>query len=532
MGAAGIVLTAAEIKNGLGGSPALTQMEAGQCLAEDIPKQVCPFHKTSAPNTRAVNCRLFQMLLGALLWLSPALARVQAATRPPNIVLIFADDLGYSDIGSFGAGGYRTPHLDRLASQGRQFKQFYVAQAVCSASRAALLTGCYPNRIGFSGALGPNSKIGINSNEVTLAELVKQRDYATAIYGKWHLGSQPEFLPTRHGFDEWFGLPYSNDMWPHHPEAKPGAYPDLPLYENEKVLNPAVQPADQEQLTTQYTERAVRFIERNTERPFFLYVAHSMPHVPLHVSSKFKGKSNRGLFGDVLMELDWSVGEILRALDRHKLADNTLVIFTSDNGPWLSYGDHAGSAFPLREGKGTSWEGGLRVPCIMRWPGRIPAGTVCNQALMTIDLFPTIAGLLAAKLPDHPIDGRDVWPIIAGQPDAQNPHGEYFLYYNRNDLEGVLSGDGRWKLVLPHTSRSLAGKPGGVSGRPSKYVPEKVTSALYDLHADIAEANDVTAKHPDIVARLSAAAATVRIELGDDLTKSSGGAMREPGKVE
>ncbi len=479
-----------------------------------------------------MNSRRLLLLFGALLFFGAARSPLDAAaTRPPNIVLIFCDDLGYSDIGAFGAGGYKTPHLDRLAAQGRTFRQFYSAQAVCSASRAALLTGCYPNRIGLFGALGPNSKTGIHADEMTLAELVKQRDYATAIYGKWHLGSQPEFLPTRHGFDEWFGLPYSNDMWPHHPEAQPGSYPDLPLYANEQVINPAVQPADQEQLTTQYTERAVRFIGEHTDRPFFLYVAHSMPHVPLYVSAKFKGKSTRGLFGDVFMELDWSVGEILRALDRHKLADDTLVIFTSDNGPWLSYGDHAGSAFPLREGKGTSWEGGVRVPCIMRWPGRIPAGTESQQALMTIDLFPTIAGLIAAKLPDHPIDGRDVWPIISGQPDAVNPHDHYFLYYNRNDLEGVLSGDGRWKLVLPHTSRTLGGRPGGFGGRPAKYEPEKVEQALYDLHADRAEVNDVTTKFPEVVVDLSTAAERMRAELGDELAKKTGGHVREPGRV-
>jgi len=478
-----------------------------------------------------MNSRWLPLLCGALLFFDAARSPLDAATRPPNIVLIFCDDLGYSDIGPFGAGGFKTPHLDRLATQGRTFRQFYSAQAVCSASRAALLTGCYPNRIGLFGALGPNSKIGLNPDEMTLAELVKQRDYATAIYGKWHLGSQPAFLPTRHGFDEWFGLPYSNDMWPHHPEAQPGSYPDLPLYANEQVINPAVQPADQEQLTTQITERAVRFIGEHADRPFLLYVAHPMPHVPLYTSSKFKGKSTRGLFGDVIMELDWSVGEILRALDRHKLADNTLVIFTSDNGPWLSYGDHAGSAFPLREGKGTSWEGGLRVPCIMRWPGRIPAGTESHQALMTIDLFPTIAGLIAAKLPDQPIDGRDVWPIISGQPDAVNPHDHYFLYYNRNDLEGVLSGDGRWKLVLPHTSRTLGGRPGGFGGRPAKYVPEKVGQALYDLRVDRAEVNDVSLMFPEVVVDLSTAAERMRTELGDELTQKTGSRVREPGRV-
>ncbi|MGC9034989.1 MAG: sulfatase family protein, partial [Verrucomicrobiia bacterium] len=280
-----------------------------------------------------------------------------AAEKPPNIIIIFADDLGYADVVCYGAKGLKTPNIDRLAKEGIRFTDFYVAQPVCSASRAALLTGCYPNRIGISGALSPSSKIGINQNEITLAELLKQKGYATAIIGKWHLGHHSQFLPTRHGFDEYFGLPYSNDMWPLHPEAKPGTYPPLPLYENETIINPNVSPRDQEQLTTQYTERAVRFIEKNKNRPFFLYLAHSMPHVPLYVSDKFKGKSKIGLYGDVIMEIDWSVGQILEAIKRNNLDDNTLIIFTSDNGPWLSYGNHAGKAAPLREGKGTVFEG-------------------------------------------------------------------------------------------------------------------------------------------------------------------------------
>jgi len=470
------------------------------------------------------------------LFLAAALAsatRMSAAeARPPNIVLIFTDDQGYADVGVFGAGGFRTPNLDRLAAQGRQFRQFYVAQAVCSASRAALLTGCYPNRIGFAGALGPNSQIGIHKDEMTMAELVKQRGYATAIYGKWHLGSRPEFLPTRHGFDEWYGLPYSNDMWPYHPEAKPGTYPDLPLFKNETVVNPSLQPADQEQLTTQYTEHAVRFIQDHAGQPFFLYVAHNMPHVPLHVSSKFKGKSSRGLYGDVIMELDWSVGEILKALDRNGLTEDTIVIFISDNGPWLSYGDHAGSAFPLREGKGTSWEGGVRVPCIMRWPKRIAAGSVCAVPVMTIDLFPTIAGLLGARLPSHPIDGLDVWPVISGQEGAANPHDNYFIYYNRNDLQAIVSGDGRWKLVLPHRYRTLEGRPGGFGGKPARYATAETPLALYNLQADVTEASNVALKFPDVVGRLTAAAERMRTELGDDLTQSRGRAIREPGRAQ
>lgn len=472
-----------------------------------------------------------------VLVLAVALAGIQkavgaAADRPPNVVIIFTDDQGYADVGVFGAGGFKTPNLDRLATQGRQFKQFYVAQAVCSASRAALLTGCYPNRIGISGALGPSSKIGIAPGEMTLAELVKQRDYATAIFGKWHLGHLPEFLPMRHGFDQWYGLPYSNDMWPYHPETKPGTWPDLPLFDNDRVVNPAVQPADQEQLTSDYTSRAVNFIRENQNHPFLLYVAHNMPHVPLYVSERFRGRSQRGLYGDVIMEIDWSVGEIMKALDRHQIAEQTLVIFISDNGPWLSYGDHGGSAFPLREGKGTSWEGGVRVPCIMRWPERIPAGTVCNLPLMTIDLLPTIAARIGARLPEHRIDGRDVWTLLAGEAGARNPHDAYFFYYNRNDLEAVLSGDGRWKLVFPHTYRTMAGRPGGFGGQPAKYSSSKTGRAeLYDLGNDVTESKDVAAAHPEVVERLQLLADAMRADLGDELTKATGSGSRPPGRA-
>src|ERR1051325_5560012 len=356
-------------------------------------------------------------------------AKMAAANRLPNIVIIFTDDQGYADVGVFGAKGFQTPNLDRLAKEGCKFTNFHVAQPVCSASRTALLTGCYPNRLGIHGALGPLAKHGINDNEMTLAELLKQKGYATGMAGKWHLGRPTQFLPVHHGFDEYFGLPYSNDMWPRHPEAKKGTYPPLPLIEGDQVLKLGLDHQDQQQLTTQYTERAVKFIERNHDRPFFFYLAHSMPHVPLHVSDKFKGKSKQGLYGDVIMEIDWSAGEVMKALKKHKVEDTTWVIFTSDNGPWLSYGNHAGSAGPLREGKGTCWEGGTREPCIMRWPGKIPKGATNDRMLMTIDLFPTIAKLVGAELPKHRIDGLDVWPLLAGEKGAKNPHDAYFSYY-------------------------------------------------------------------------------------------------------
>ncbi len=459
-------------------------------------------------------------------------AALAATQRPPNIIIIFTDDQGYADVGVFGAKGFTTPNLDRLAKQGTKFTNFHVAQPVCSASRAALLTGCYPNRIGIHGALGPNAKHGINTNEMTLAELLKQKGYATGMAGKWHLGRPKPLLPIHHGFDEYLGLPYSNDMWPSHPEARKGTYPPLPLIEGDEVVDSEVTPEEQVNLTTRYTERAVKFIERHKDQPFFFYLAHSMPHVPLFVSDKFKGKSEQGLYGDVIMEIDWSVGEVMKALAKHELEENTLIIFTSDNGPWLSYGNHAGSAAPLREGKGTNWEGGSRVPCIMRWPGKIPADKTSDAMVMTIDLFPTIAGLVGAKLPEHKIDGLDVWPMLAGKEDATNPHDAYFFYYHQNHLEAVTSGDGRWKLMLPQTYRTLGDQSGGKEGLPSKYQNRKIIAPeLYDLKNDVAETTNVASEHPEIVQRLLGFAEAARTELGDTLTERKGNGVRAPGRI-
>ncbi len=455
------------------------------------------------------------------------------AARLPNIVIIFIDDQGYGDIGPFGAKGYTTPNLDRMAREGRKFTNFHVPQPVCSASRAGLLTGCYPNRIGIHGALGPKAVHGIADSEMTIAELLKQKGYATGMAGKWHLGTPKQFLPTHHGFDEYFGLPYSNDMWPLHPEAKPGAYPPLPLIEGDAVIKTDLNHEDQNQLTTQYTERAVKFIERNKDRPFFFYLAHSMVHVPLHVSDKFRGKSQQGLYGDACMEVDWSVGEVLAALKRTGVDDNTLVIYTSDNGPWLSYGNHAGNAGPLREGKGTNWEGGTREPTLMRWPGKIPAGSVCGDMMMTIDLFPTIAKLTSAKPPAHKIDGLDVWPLIAGQKGAKNPHDGYAFYYEVNALQAVTSADGRWKLQLPHTYRSLNGRPGGTNGIPAKYEPIKIERPeLYDLENDIGETKNVAAANPQVVKQLEVFAEKMRADLGDAPPSAKALAAANPGGLQ
>lgn len=450
-----------------------------------------------------------------------------AADRPPNVVIIFTDDQGYADVGCFGAN-FTTPNLDQMAREGRRFTDFHVAQAVCTASRAALLTGCYPNRVGLHGAIGPNSRVALSPDETTLAELCKQRGYATAMFGKWHLGDRPEFLPIHQGFDEYYGVPYSTDMWPLHPEAKKGTYPPLPVIEGDRPARVGLIGEDLEQLTTQYAERAVRFIDQHKEAPFFLYVAPNTPHVPLYVSDKFRGKSERGIYGDVIMEIDWAVGEILGALKRNGLDENTLVIFSSDNGPWLSYGEHAGSALPYREGKGTSFEGGHRVPFIARWPGKIPADTQCAEMAMSIDLFPTIARLIDAKLPEHKIDGLDIWPLLSGQPGAKNPHEAYFFYYNQNELQAVRSG--QWKLFYPHTSRTVKDQPIAKGGIPVKYKPLPVGMELYDLAADPSETTNIAEQHADIVSKLNGLAEQARADLGDALTKRVGTGTRPPGR--
>jgi arylsulfatase A-like enzyme/acetyl esterase/lipase len=466
-------------------------------------------------------------------------AAAAGGANQPNVVIIFADDMGYGDPACYGGTAAATPHIDRLAREGVRFTDFHVAQAVCSASRAALLTGCYPNRIGISGALGPRNTHGIAAAETTLAELLGSRGYRTAAVGKWHLGHHPQFLPVHHGFDEYLGLPYSNDMWPYHPEAKRGTFPALPLIEGDRVIDAEVTPEDQETLTARYAERAVAFIEQAGTaadgRPFFLYLAHAMPHVPLFAGSSFRGTAPGGLYGDVLAEIDASVGAVLTALERTGHADDTLVIFTSDNGPWLSYGNHAGSAGELREGKGTSFEGGVRVPCLARLPGVIPAGNVCDEPLMTIDILPTIAGLTGDPLghdaagfcvvDGRRIDGHDRWPLFLGQtPEPGGDEPVYCFWYANNQLQAVRAGD--WKLFFPHTSRSMEGQAPGKDGVPGNYRPLQVGRALYDLATDRQERHDVAAAHPDVVARLEKIAEAARAELGDSLTNRSGAGVR------
>lgn len=447
--------------------------------------------------------------------------------QPPNVVLIFTDDQGYNDVGVFGADDIATPNLDQMAKEGLKLTSFYAAQAVCSASRAGILTGCYPNRIGIHNALMPNSEIGLNPEETTLAEMLKSQGYSTGIFGKWHLGDAPELMPNNHGFDEYFGIPYSNDMWPLHPQQGPVFnFGPLPLYENEKILDTLT---DQSDLTKSITERSVDFINKNKEKPFFLYVPHPQPHVPLFVSDKFKGKSGRGLYGDVIMELDWSVGEILRALEENALTENTIVIFTSDNGPWLSYGNHAGSAYPLREGKGTAWEGGQREPFLVKYPKKIPSNRVVDAPVMAIDILPTIAEATNAELPQKKIDGRSAWGLFTGETD-NSPQKAYFYYYRVNELFGVRYG--KWKLYFPHTYRTMEGQEPGKDGLPGDYKMVKLKDIeLYDLEADVSETTNIADLHPEIISEITAMADAMRAELGDSLTGMEGSERREPAWV-
>lgn len=451
----------------------------------------------------------------------------QAIAEHTNFVIIFMDDMGYGDIEENGAKGYETPNLTRLAHEGMRFTDFYSAQAVSSASRAGLMTGCYPNRIGFKGALRPGSKVGINPQEETIAEVLKKKKYATAAVGKWHLGDALPFLPLQNGFDEYLGLPYSNDMWPRHPSSK---FPDLPLIEGNKAIKFLLKPEDQNQLTTIYTERSVDFISRNKKKPFFLYLAHSMPHVPLHVSDKFKGKSKQGLYGDVMMEIDWSVGEIMKALKKNGLEENTLVIFTSDNGPWLNYGNHAGTTGGLREGKGTSFEGGQRVACIMRWPDVIPAGSICNKLSSTIDILPTLAHICNAALPQNKIDGVNIYPLLQGNKDI-NPRNSFLYYYRENSLEAVRNNN--FKLVLPHPGRSYEGFLPGNDGKPGKVSEQRVfEQGLYDLRRDPGERYDVQELYPEVMAELMQIAEDARKDLGDEITNHQGENRRKIGNIE
>lgn len=467
---------------------------------------------------------------------NPAPGKMEEEGKTPNIVIIFMDDMGYADPECYGGFPHHTPNINALATQGMRFTHYYAAQSVCSASRAGLLTGCYPNRIGIFGALFPTSEIALNSNEETIAELLKQKGYATGMAGKWHLGHKEPFLPLQNGFDEYLGLPYSNDMWPVGFDGKPVdsthakyRFPSLPLIEGNKKIMDITTLEDQAELTRLYTERAVRFIKKYKAKPFFFYLAHTMPHVPIAASKKFIGKSKSGLFGDVMEEIDWSVGEIIKTLDENKLSENTLVIFTSDNGPWLSYGNHAGSSGGLREGKGTAWEGGLRVPCIMRWKNKIAPGSICNNMVAALDILPTLVSICKAKKPGKKIDGVNILPLLLQNAGA-NPRDEFVYYYDRNNLKALRKGN--WKLVFPHVSQTYKKTLPGKDGWPGKIVMDTVKLSLYDLSTDPGETLDRKDMNADVVATLSAIAEKYRNELGDDLTQTKGNAVRPAAKVQ
>ncbi len=429
--------------------------------------------------------------------------------RKPNFIIFFTDDQGYNDLGCFGSPLIRTPHFDRMAAEGMRFTSFY-AQAVCGPSRAAIMTGCYPIRVAQPGNR-KNQHTVLHPREITLAELLKGAGYATACIGKWHLAGSgggrgrgpfpPELMPNAQGFDHFFGTPMHNGFT---------RQPDPKRYVTELMRGGEVieSPADMDTLTQRYTAEAIKFIRANRHRPFFLYLAHNMPHVPLGASAKFRGRSKRGLYGDVIEELDFSAGQVIDALKQLGLDDDTLIVFTSDNGPWIEkhIGDYAGSADPLRGSKMMTWDGGPRVPCICRWPGKVPARKVCNRIASTMDLLPTFARLAGAKPPgDRIIDGKDLWPLLSGAPGAAGR--ETFFFYCYTHLQAVRCG--KWKLVLPRPARP---RWTGWSARMIDAVPK---TQLYDLDADIGEKHDVADRHPDVVARLMKLVADARADLGD-----------------
>lgn len=436
------------------------------------------------------------------------LPRAARAATTPNIVVIFLDDSGWADFQPFGHPNYSTPNVERLASDGCRFNNFYVPQAVCSASRSALLSGCYPGRTKVFGAHGPRAR-GLDPSFATMGQVLQAKNYRTAVFGKWHIGDQPETRPPARGFDESCGLMYSNDMWEFHPE-NPQAYKQYPLqfWENGQVKIPRVTPEHQPMLTTWYTEHAVDFIQRSKANPFLLYVPHSMPHVPLFRSEKFKGKSGAGVYGDVMMEIDWSVGEIMKALKVNGVEDNTLVVMTSDNGPWTSYGNHAG-ATPFREAKGTGFDGGTRSACIMRYPGQIKAGSASLRTFCSIDLLPTFAYLTGAPLPKNPIDGKNVWDLIVDKPGATNPH-EYYAFGTGSNFEGVISGDGHWKLHVPHAYRTLI--ESGNDGKPGKFRQASIELSLFDMERDPFETVNAIEKYPEVATRMKMYAEQHRLE--------------------
>jgi len=434
----------------------------------------------------------------------------------PNIVFILADDLGYGDLSSYGSETIETINIDKLAENGVKLTSYYAAQPVCSASRAAILTGVYPNRIGIYNAFGPTSDSGISHNEYTLAEMLKDNGYKTGIFGKWHLGSKKEFFPTNHGFDEFYGILYSNDMWRWHPEYPEGYPQDLLLYRNENALKEII---DQSNLTKDITTESINFIEKNKDNPFFLYIAHPQPHVPLFVSEDFEDLTGNGLYADVITEIDYSVGRVLDKIEEIGLTENTIVVFTSDNGPWLSYGNHSGSSGIYREGKGTTWEGGVRVPSIIKFPNGLKPSEI-DEPIMAIDWMPTFANITRSKLSQNKIDGKDIWPLLSGEVN-QSPHEKLYFYYRVNELHSIRMND--WKIQFSRTYRSLNGKKGGKDGIPVKYEMNLIDkNELYNLKDDPQERIDVYDKFPEIAKKMEELAEKARVELGDNLKGRKG----------
>ncbi|MFN5056112.1 MAG: sulfatase [Bacteroidota bacterium] len=479
--------------------------------------------------------KILSFTIGLSILISTQLIAQQKNTSP-NIILIYMDDMGYGDLSCYGAVDIQTPVLDKMAAEGMRFTNFLTTQAVCSASRASLLTGCYANRVGISGALWPKAGVGLSPDETTIAELLKQKNYATAAFGKWHLGDVKGYLPKSHGFDEYYGIPYSNDMWPVWYDGTPAkqgtnksGYPPLPLIEGDERVSTITTLDQQAQLTASLTDKTISFVEKNKNHPFFVYLAHPMPHVPINASPAFKGKSKQGLYGDVIQEIDANVGRIIQKIEELKLDKKTLIIFTSDNGPWFNFGNHAGNTGGFREGKGTSFEGGHRVPCIMYWKGVIPAGKVMNQLASTIDVLPTIAAMTNTQLPERKIDGVNLLPLLQGDL-TQTPRSEFYYYYRKNSLEAVRKDN--WKLVFEHPSRSYLNQVPGKNGFPGPS-PEDVMmpKALYDLRRDPGERYDVQKEFPEIVKMLETIAEKARQELGDDLQKRTGNEVRLPATI-
>jgi len=465
--------------------------------------------------------RLLNAIVLLLLFTPQLRAAAAAAERPPNIVLILADDLGYNDLGCYGAPRIKTPRIDSIAAAGIRFTDFYVAGAVCTPSRAALMTGCYPKRVSMAEAivaegqkarssrvLYPGSPYGLNPDEITIPETLKPRGYTTGMIGKWHLGDAKEFLPTRQGFDSYFGIPYSNDMEPLH------------YLRGEAVDSLAEQPT----ITEHYTAEAIKFLkQQSADKPFFLYLAHNAPHVPLFANPRFKGKSAGGLYGDLVEEVDDSTGQILDTLDQLKLADNTLVIFFSDNGPWYLQGENGGSASPLRAAKGATYEGGMRVPCVMRWPGKIPAGSVCRELATAMDFLPTLAALAGGAAPsDRIIDGKDIRDLIFAKPNARTPH-EAFFYYNGNRLACVRSGEWKYKVKTTLQEETEYGK----YEAPQSGIPPR----LFNLTLDIGEQKSVAADHKDIVERMTRLIDAARQDMGDARLNIEGKNVRPIGHI-